>query len=182
MKKSIKLIVTKFLFTIIFILFILIVNKFNKNLTKEFKTNLFNKTINFVKINNLSKKVMGKDFIYNGSNEETLPASKEIYTKNKEKYHDAEKFKVSNDLPIGSIESGVVISIKDDDIYNKLIVVQGVDGFNIWYGNIKDINVGLYDYIEKNSLIGTSDGDYIYLLIEKDGKFYTYDEYSQNKN
>ena len=34
------------------------------------------------------------------------------------------------------------------------VIVETVDGIDIWYGNLSNINVKLYDYIDKGSLIG----------------------------
>ena len=35
----------------------------------------------------------------------------------------------------------------------------------------------MYDYLEKGSYIGEANGDTIYLLFQKDGKFLDYKEY-----
>lgn len=182
-KRYISNLITRILLTIVFVLFILIMNKYNKSLSAEFKNNLFNKSLNFIKVNDLSQKLLGKDvFYYQGNNESIEVLSNNFDANIKEKFYDSEKMIVSNDLPIGSISSGVVVYIGNKENYGNTIIIQGIDGFNIWYGNIKDVNVSLYDYVEEHNLIGSADGDFIYLLIEKDNKYYTYDEYIQNKN
>ena len=174
---------TRILLLIVFILFLLIINKYNHALALEFKNDLFNKSFNFIKINKISQKVLGKDVFYYQKNSDTsLVLSSNFDSNIKEKYYEGEKMNVSTNLPIGSISSGVVVYIGDKDNYGNTVIIQGVDGYNIWYGNIKDINVGLYDYVEKQNLIGAADGDFLYLLIEKDNKYYTYDEYKQNKD
>ena len=153
------------------------------NLSKEFKHNLFNKSLNFVKINSFSKKLLGKDVFYYQNNNDTVQAlSQNFDSSTKLKYYDGEKFIVSNNLPIGAIKSGVVISIGNQDKYGNTVIIQGVDGFNIWYGNLKDVNLSLYDYVEEGNLIGSVDKDYIYLVIEKNNRFYTYEEYTRNKD
>lgn len=175
--------ITRILLLIVFVLFLLIINKYNHALTLEFKNDLFNKSFNFIKINKISQKVLGKDVFYYQKNSDTsLVLSSNFDSNLKEKYYEGEKMNVSTNLPIGSISSGVVVYIGDKDNYGNTVIIQGVDGYNIWYGNIKDINVGLYDYVEKQNLIGAADGDFLYLLIEKDNKYYSYDEYKQNKD
>lgn len=175
--------ITRILLLIVFVLFLLIINKYNHALTLEFKNDLFNKSFNFIKINKISQKVLGKDVFYYQKNSDTsLVLSSNFDSNLKEKYYEGEKMNVSTNLPIGSISSGVVVYIGDKDNYENTVIIQGVDGYNIWYGNIKDINVGLYDYVEKQNLIGAADGDFLYLLIEKDNKYYSYDEYKQNKD
>lgn len=175
--------ITRILLLIVFVLFLLIINKYNHALTLEFKNDLFNKSFNFIKINKISQKVLGKDVFYYQKNSGASQVLSSNFDSNlKEKYYEGEKMNVSTNLPIGSISSGVVVYIGDKDNYGNTVIIQGVDGYNIWYGNIKDINVGLYDYVEKQNLIGAADGDFLYLLIEKDNKYYTYDEYKQNKD
>ena len=182
-KNYISRLATRILLVLVFVLFVLILNKFNRNLSLEFKNDLFNKSFNFVKVNKISQKVLGKDvFYYQGNDNSMQVLSNNFNSFDKQKYMDAEKMVVSSNLPIGSISSGVAVFIGDKENYGKTIIIQGLDGYNIWYCNIKDINIKLYDYVESQSLIGSADGQYIYLLIEKNNKFFTYDEYIKNKN
>ena len=45
----------------------------------------------------------------------------------------------------------------------------------MWYGNLSNINVKLYDYIEKGTLIGNCNKT-LYLIHKKDGKVLDYGE------
>ena len=171
----------RILLSIAFILFILILKKCNNSLVQNFKNNLFNRSFNFIKVNKVSQKVLGKDVFYyqnTGDITEVMASSFDSKTK----YYDGEKFNISSNLPIGSISSGVVVFIGNKNEYKNTIIIQGIDGFNIWYGNIKDVNVKTYDYVQEGNLIGAADGDFIYLLIEKNNKYFTYDEYTQIKD
>lgn len=160
---------------------LLIINKLYPGTLKKIKTNVFSKSISFVKINKLSKNIIGRDVFYE-KNKDMKVLSNDINLNKSNKYFDAEEFKVSTNLAIGSLQSGVVIFIGDKDKYGNTIIIEGVDGYNIWYSNVTDINVKLYDYVEKGSLIASANQDKIYLLIEKDNKIYTYDEYKEHKN
>ena len=46
----------------------------------------------------------------------------------------------------------------------------------MWYGNLDNVNVKLYDYIEKNNLIGDVN-EYMNLKILKENKNILYEEY-----
>lgn len=167
----------------ILVMSIALINKFSPNTYIKIKNNIFNKSFNFAKLNILSKKIIGKNVFYSKDKSESeLVMNDNISSKKIEKYHDAEKIYVSDSLPIGSIESGIVIysGIKDD--YGNTIIIQGVDGYNIWYANVENIEADLYSYIEKGELIASAKGNYIYLLIEKNGQIYSYEEYKNNKN
>ena len=112
--------------------------------------------------------------IFYEDNKEVKVLSNEYDLNSIRKYYDAEEFKVSTNLPIGAIESGVVIFVGEKDNYGTTIIIEGVDGYNIWYSNITDINIKLYDYIEKGSLIGNCN-DSLYLVFYKDGEILDYE-------
>ena len=62
-------------------------------------------------------------------------------------------------------------------MYGNTVIVQSVDGADIWYGNITNVSVKLYDYVEKDKLIGEVNGDKLYLVIKKDNNFIKYEDY-----
>ena len=47
----------------------------------------------------------------------------------------------------------------------------------MWYGNLGNINVNLYDYVEKGALLGEVKDTNLYLVYQKDGKYVDYKEY-----
>ena len=47
----------------------------------------------------------------------------------------------------------------------------------MWYGNLDNVNVNLYDYVEKGSLLGEVKDTNLYLVYQKDGKYVDYKEY-----
>ena len=61
--------------------------------------------------------------------------------------------------------------------YGNVLIIQGVNGIDIWYGNLEDSSLKLYDYIETNTVLGNTKDDYYYLAFVKDGNFISYDEY-----
>ena len=56
------------------------------------------------------------------------------------------------------------------------IIVQGVDDVDIWYSNIKNSSIKLYDYIETNAVLGEVD-DSLIVTIVKNNKYLGYEEY-----
>ena len=46
----------------------------------------------------------------------------------------------------------------------------------MWYGNLDNISVNLYDYLNKNTLIGSSK-DSLYLVFQKNGEYLNYKDY-----
>jgi len=183
LKKTIDGLVNRSLISIVLIMSLLLVNKFNSNFLSNFKNTIFNRSFNFVKINSLSKKFLGKEFIYSQKKSNSIGVMNEdLISGESHKYYDGEKYIVSSNLPIGTVESGVVIFVGDKQHFKNTVIIQGTDNYNIWYGNLKDVSVNLYEYVEKNSLIGLADGNEVYMLIEKDNNYYSYEDYKKSKN
>ena len=97
--------------------------------------------------------------------------------KDKSLYHDGVKLTVSSEYMIPSLESGIVVYIGEKENYKQVVIVQQMNGVDVWYGNIKQANVKLYDYVEKGSLIGQVDNKTLYLVFQKEGKFVDYQSY-----
>ncbi len=84
---------------------------------------------------------------------------------------------VANNYLVPSLESGMVVFIGDKDNYPNTIIIEQVNGINVWYSNIENINVNLYDYIDKGTLLGSTINDELYLVYKKDGKTLDYNDY-----
>ena len=91
-------------------------------------------------------------------------------------YEDGVKLTVSNNYLVPAIDSGIVVFIGDKDKYGKTVIIQQMNGVDVFYGNINS-NVNMYDYIEKGSLIGESLDNTIYLAFQKEGNFVSYKDY-----
>ena len=73
------------------------------------------------------------------------------------------------------LESGIVVYKGEKDNYGNTIIVQQINGIDMWYGNIIDSNVKLYDYVTKGSILGNCN-DYLYVVFKKDGNVLPYEE------
>ena len=74
------------------------------------------------------------------------------------------------------MDSGIVIFIGDKEGYGKTVIVQQENGVDVWYSNLEEINVKLYDYIKKGNLIGMVNQN-LYLVFIKNGDVIDYKEY-----
>ena len=63
--------------------------------------------------------------------------------------------------------------------FGSTIIVQGNDGINYYYTNLTNITVNLYDYLDKDTLIGVTNEDYLYLILEKNGEYVSYESLLQ---
>ena len=134
--------------------------------------------------NNISFGFLGK--LYNKYFGEVLPTNNDnvvkvfkekITYKAKEKYHDGYKLMVDNNYLIPVINGGVVVYLGEKEDYGKVIVIEGEDGVNITYGNIKNTDLKLYNYVTSGSYLGEANGDYIYITILKNGEYLDLETY-----
>ena len=163
-----KLFITKFLLAIIFLLCSVIYTNLSSDNKERYKNYVLNESIHFTKIESVYEKLFGRVLPKDTG---ALPVSggKLIY-KSINKYNDGEVLEVNNKSIINTLMNGIVVYIGDKDTYGNTVIIQGVDGVDIWYGN-------LYDYIEKDMVIGNTLDDKLYLVMKKDDKYLTYEDY-----
>lgn len=156
-------------------LVVLILVKQNNNIKNIIYDNVYDKNISFAYINSLYKKYFGNnDFLDNKINLKPVFNEKLVYS-NKDKYLDGLKLSVDEDYLIPSLESGLVVFTGTKEGYGNVVIIEQVDGVDVWYGNLTNINVKLYDYIEKGSLIGNCDKE-LYLVFKHNGEILDYEE------
>lgn len=153
----------------------LILIKQNQNIKNIIYDNVYDKNISFTYINKLYKKYFGNnDFLENKLNIKPVFNEKLSYS-NKEKYLDGLVLSVDNDYLIPSIDAGLVVFTGTKEGYGNVVIVQQIDGVDVWYGNLTNINVKLYDYIDKGNLIGNCDNE-LYLVFKNNGEILDYEE------
>lgn len=179
-KNSFPKYVTKFLCMVVITLLCLIGLKKNENFKKAFYENVYQKNFSFAYVKDIYQKYFGSTLPIDkllGHDTEPVFSEKFVYKK-KESYLDGSKFIVDNQYLVPILESGMIVFIGEKEGYGNTVIVQQVDGVDIWYANITS-NVKLYDYIEKGDVLGETKGNYLYMVIKKDGNNIAYDEYTK---
>ena len=57
------------------------------------------------------------------------------------------------------------------------MIVQGIDGVDIWYSNLTNLNATMYDYVEKNSIVGEFNDQNAVLTFVENGEYIGYEKY-----
>lgn len=173
--KKLSKYLTKFLLAIIFFLIsIIFTNISDKNLL-FYKEYVFTESLPFTKIKGWYEDLFG-EVLPSDDSTATVFNGKLVY-KEIEDYEDGEKLVVSKNSLVNNITSGIVVFSGDKDNYGNTIIVQGIDGVDIWYGNLENVSVNLYDYIEAGSIIGQTKNENLYLVIKKDNEYIKYENY-----
>lgn len=91
-------------------------------------------------------------------------------------YKDGVKLNVEENYLVPIIESGIVVFIGNKDNYGKTVIIEQVDGVDVWYGNVDNINVSLYDYVNKGEFLAEANKSF-YMVFQKDGEYLSYKDY-----
>lgn len=179
--KYLKPLLYKFLITLVLVLGTLIITKTSDAAKAIIKHNVYEKNFSFAKVNNLYTKYLGsvlpfKDLkIFKDTSQTTF--NEKLKYSEINKYNDGIRLTVENNYLVPIQESGMVVFQGEKEGYGNIVIIQQVNGVDLWYGNLNNINVKLYDYVEKGKLLGETKGTSLYLVYQKDGKFVDYKEY-----
>ena len=185
-EKKEKSMISKFLFSVliktlvvvaIFLCTLIYIKKDDKN-KENIKKIVYQNSLSFAKIYNVYKKYLGDVIPFkNTFKEDAKKVSQDKITYEKiEKDGNGYILTVSQVYPVSSIKSGIIVELRKDDKYNNIIKIQDKNGLNITYGLLDEVDVKLYDYVEKGQLLGKCTKK-LYLIFEKDSKYLSYEEY-----
>ena len=175
-KKYIKGFITRCLVCVILFLVISIICNFSDRNLLWFKNNIYDNSINFTFFNKIYKKYINKYLPFDLYDEKIVMSDKFVYS-DKEKYLNGVKLNVGKNYNMKSLCGGIVVYIGDKEKLGNTVIIQGTDGVDYWYSNLDNLSVKLYDYIEKDVLIGNTKNEYVYLTFLKDGKYLDYEKY-----
>lgn len=156
---------------VISLIICLILFKTNPTLKEEINKKLFKNYFDFAKVNEIYNKYLG----------DIVPSKIQTVSKEKEDieisdYKDGAKVKTQNNI-VNAKQSGIVIFAGEKENYGKTVIVQGEDKIEVWYGNLENISVSLYDYIKEGEIIANSINSNYYIAFQKEGEFLDYKKY-----
>lgn len=175
----IKKLCSKVLVCICLIIVGLIVLKYDKNNSKTIYKFIYEDNFSFATINEFFKSHFGDILPFQNvlDSKTTAVFNDSLKYSSLSIYKDGIALEVDENYLVPTLSSGIVIFIGEKEDFKNTIVIQTEDGINIWYGNITSSNVNLYDYVEKNEILGMANGTTLYLAFEKEGNFVDYKTY-----
>lgn len=176
--KYLRSLILRSLTVIVIFLLLAIVCKSNKTYKDVIVTNLYEKNFSFTKIKKLYTKYLGGIFPLDKVTNDITPVfNEQLEYINDSAYHNGVKLEVVDKYLVPILEEGMVVYVGEKENYGNVIIIEGIDGIDIWYGNIDTTTVELYDYVEKNTYLGQTKDNNLYLVYSKDGSFLDYKEY-----
>lgn len=178
-KKNVFVFLNKIFFCIIITLIILIGVKSSSTFKLKFYEQVFETNISFAQINEIYEKYAGSSIPFKEwLVKEVEPVFHETLSYQAEdKYLDGVKLTVESNYLIPILEDGLVIFVGEKENYGNTIIIGQSNGIDVWYSNIENPSVQLYDMVEKGSLIGSAKDNYFYLVFKKDGQVLNYEDY-----
>lgn len=174
--KYIKGLISRTLIAVIFVLGSIIFTNISAKNKELFQKYVLEDSLEFTKINELYQSLFGSVDITKKDNDSEVVFGNITYT-NIEPFKNGSKLTIGMNEVVNVITSGIVVFIGEKDDLGNTIIIQGNDGVDIWYSNITDTDIKVYDYLESGNILGTSNSDDIYITISKDGEFMSYEEY-----
>ena len=170
---------TKFLILVCLTLVVLIGLKKNLKFKTLFYEKVYDDHFTFAKVNKAYKDIFGSPIPFEDFFKENVTPvfNEKLQYSVASKYYDGVNLEVSENLLVPVIESGMVVFIGEKENYGNTVIIEQIDGTDVWYGNVINLNLKLYDYVEKGTILGNADGKNLYLVFKEDGKTVEYTKY-----
>lgn len=171
--------INKILLVGVLTLITLIALKASPKFKSTFYKEVYEKNFSFATLNKYYEKYFGSPIPFKNLFKEktdTVFNEKLTYTESS-LYKDGVKLTVGTNYLVPVKENGLVVFIGEKEGYGNTVIIEQADGIDVWYSNLKEINVNLYDYVKKGSLLGENNDDFIYLIFKKEGNVIDYKDY-----
>ena len=178
--KYLRNLMMRCLFLIVIFLVLAILSKSSVEFKNYIYKNIYPDNISFSKIKKIYNKYLGGVVPLKKISNDTYPVFKEKLEYNDiSKYLDGVKLEVGDNYSVPVINSGLVLYIGQKDGYNNTVIIEGENGVDIWYGNMSNVSLKLYDYVEAGSLLGEVNNNTLYLVYSEDNDFLNVEDYLQ---
>ena len=178
LKKSVRNFITRVLIVVIIFLVGMILVKSNSKAKNSILKQVYDTNFKFTKVKEIYQKYFGNILSIDKLALEDKQVFQEELTYQKSKsYLDGVKLQVNDNYMVPALESGIVIFMGEKEGYGNTIVIEQIDGIDVYYSNISSDGIKLYDYVEKGTLLGEAEDNQLYLVFQKDGSFLDYKKY-----
>lgn len=178
LKKGVRNFLSRLMITIILFLVALILVRESKEFKKLLIDQVYHKSFQFTEAKKVYEKYFGSILSIDKivPEEETVFHEKLDYKKSNI-YKDGVELEVASEYLVPALESGIVVFMGEKEEYGTTVIIQQIDGVDVWYSNIEAKDIKMYDYVKKGTLIGQSKSKKLYLVFQKEGKYLDYKKY-----
>lgn len=168
----------KLLICVLIVVSVLIVVKIDKKSSGKISSFLYDNNISFARINKWYNEHFGDILPFGSEAKDSITPvfSESLEYENANIYKDGVSLSVSSSYLVPVLNDGIVVFCGEKEGYGLVVIIQQSDGVDVWYGNIENCNVKLYDYVSKGEFLGEVNSN-LYLVFQKDGKYLDYKEF-----
>lgn len=177
--KKIYVFFTKTLLCIILFLVIGIMCKADNEWKNLVYDKVYEDNISFSYFKNFYNKYLGGIFpIENITNNQVMQVFNEkLVYDDMLSYEEGVALNVLDHYLVPVVEEGIVVYIGEKEKYGNVVIVERNDGINVWYGNVCNVNVRLYDSLASGTYLGETCTDTLYLVFSAGNQYLNYEEY-----
>lgn len=130
---------------------------------------VYNTNFSFSYFKNIYNKYVGNIIPFQNIFEDKKVFNEKLKYKSISKYNKGIKLTLNDNYAIPIIKGGIVIFSGEKEGLGKTIIIQQSDGIDVWYSNLANTTMKLYDYVEDNAVVGEAKNNELYLIFQKDG-------------
>ena len=151
--------------------------KKNSSFKSFFNDKVLSDNFDFAYVNSLYSKYFGGVLPFSDIFPSIQPVfSEKLSYDGYDDYLDGVSLNVTGNYMVPSIADGLVVFIGYKEGYGNTLILEDSNGVDIWYSNMNDISVSMYQYINRGSFIGNC-SNRLYLVFKKDGNVLDYKKY-----
>ena len=140
-QKNISKFFTKILCCLIFLFASLIFTSYSEENLALYHKWVFEENFNFMAFKNFYQNIASSN---PKKDEDKMVFGQTLEYTNITPYQNGQSLEIGVDVPINSLGGGIVVFVGEKEGFNKTIIIQGSDGYDIWYGNLENIDINIY--------------------------------------
>ncbi|MDE5587025.1 MAG: M23 family metallopeptidase [Bacilli bacterium] len=154
--------------------------KMHPDTKKDVYKTVFGKNFSFAPFQEWYQKYFGNLFpeeISKKLPKEQMVFQESFVYQDKKEIENGVRVSVGKGYLMPALESGLVVFMGNREGYGDTLIIQQMNGVDVWYIGLTPTDLKLYDYIEKGSLLGETKEKEIDLYFQKEGEFVSYKDY-----
>lgn len=92
-------------------------------------------------------------------------------------YGEGASLKVSENYLVPVMDNGIVVYKGEKEGYGNVLIIENVDGIDVWYGNMCNFTVNLYDIVKSGDYLGEVCDTTLYLVFTRGNEYLDYSVY-----
>ena len=170
-----NLFLIKFFIIILVVTLLTLVNQRDIRIKNTIYNKVYNSNFSFTYFKSIYNKYVGNVIPFQNIFKKEKVFKEKLTYNSLSKYNKGVKLTLDDNYPIPIIKGGIVTFVGTKNKMNT-VIIKGSDDIDIWYLNLSNTNMKLYDYVEDNSIVGEAKNNELYMLFYKDGVEIDYKE------